>query len=510
MSHSSRQPWSTPLCLRMLTGITLVATGLALPPAAAAQSPASQLSRADSTLLYEVLSAEDRRDSTSAALAAGEMHRDPRIAAIARRARARLRDSTFAARDVLGQPDASRGLPTWPEPEWAGRFRALGGREGDCAPLIAAFSDSAVQVRQRAITLSGQRRSCAGNDAVATRLQQFIETGVQYLQTNGRSRRPGQASWHHAAEALVSLSRVAPEAAAAQRRALVAHPSPFLRRAVARSAAITGDTAALRALLRDSDGNVQEAAIRGLSSLVGLAAADEYRRFIGYGTPQVALAAAEALKDARDSVTLRAAAQEGLRRTQRNHASERDIRDALRAIVGLPPERWSPGRRDSLPWDAVALALGERRFVGVTMSRLHGGSGFTVELRGDVAPIQAARVLAQVRAGGYNGNAWHRVEPNFVIQGGSPHDNEYSGSARFVVDELSTIAHPRGSVGMSTRGHSTGDLQWFVNLRDNARLTGAYTVFAVVVEGMDAVDAVMEGDEIYVMREVSAPRPSRP
>lgn len=492
----------------MFTGLAVLAVGLT--PPAAAQSPIGQLSRADSVLLYEVLSAEDRRDSTAAALTAGEAHRDPRIAAIARRARARLRDSTFAARDVLGRPDSSRALPVWPEPEWANRFRALGGRDGDCAPLIATFNDSAVQVRQRAITLSGQRRSCVGNAALASRLQQFIEQGVGYLRRNGRSRRPGQPSWHHAAEALVSLSRVAPELAATQRRALIAHESPFLRRAVARSAAITGDTAALRDLLSDNDGNVQEAAIRGLSSLVGLAAADDYRRFLGHSTPQVALAAAEALKDARDSVTLRAAAQEGLRRTERNHASERDTRDALRSIVGLPPEQWSPGRRDSLPWDVVALALGERRYVGVTMSRLHGGSGFTVELRGDVAPIQAARVLKHVRASGYNGNAWHRVEPNFVIQGGSPHDNEYSGGARFVVDELSTIAHPRGTVGMSTRGHSTGDLQWFVNLRDNARLTGAYTVFAVVVDGMSAVDAVMEGDEILVMREVSAPRPNRP
>jgi peptidyl-prolyl cis-trans isomerase B (cyclophilin B) len=119
-------------------------------------------------------------------------------------------------------------------------------------------------------------------------------------------------------------------------------------------------------------------------------------------------------------------------------------------------------------------------------------------------------VLAHVRSGKYNGTAWHRVEPNFVIQGGSPHDNEYSGSGRFIVDELGTVAHPRGTVGMSTRGHSTGDLQWFVNLRDNARLVGAYTVFGVVVDGMAHVDAVMEGDVISAMREVSAPRPARP
>jgi len=49
-------------------------------------------------------------------------------------------------------------------------------------------------------------------------------------------------------------------------------------------------------------------------------------------------------------------------------------------------------------------------------------------------------------------------------------------------------------VGMSTRGHDTGDAQWFINLKDNLRLGKDYTVFGEVVEGMAAVDGIMEGD----------------
>ena len=49
---------------------------------------------------------------------------------------------------------------------------------------------------------------------------------------------------------------------------------------------------------------------------------------------------------------------------------------------------------------------------------------------------------------------------------------------------------------MSTRGHDTGDGQWFVNLRDNLRLGRDYTVFAEVVERIETVDGVMEGDVI--------------
>ncbi|WKW11840.1 peptidylprolyl isomerase [Pseudogemmatithrix spongiicola] len=492
-----------PLATALVPALAL----LTAPALLDAQAPTPALSRADSLLLYEILSAEDRRDSTAIALSRGEAHPDARIAHIARRARARLRDSTFAARSTLGQPDAARPFPTWAEPEWAGRYRALGGRDGACDPLLAALADSAAQVRQRAIVLGGMRASCVGHDALRTRLVAIAREGS----TNVANRRPPAPSWQLAADAVVTLSRVAPEEARPIAERFSRHAQPGLRRAAARAATVLRDSSLLTSLAGDRDGNVREAAIRGLSSVVGHAADQRYLRFLGFSTPQVALAAAEALKGTTDTAATHAASVELARRVERNWASERDIRNALRAVLGQPPrEAWQPGRPDSLPWDVVALALGDRRLVEVTMSRLHGGNGFTVELRGDLAPIQAARVLAHVRAGRYNGTAWHRVEPNFVIQGGSPHDNEYSGSGRFIVDELGTVAHPRGTVGMSTRGHSTGDLQWFVNLRDNARLVGAYTVFGVVVEGMDAVDAVMEGDEIYVMREVSASRPARP
>jgi cyclophilin family peptidyl-prolyl cis-trans isomerase len=63
----------------------------------------------------------------------------------------------------------------------------------------------------------------------------------------------------------------------------------------------------------------------------------------------------------------------------------------------------------------------------------------------------------------------------------------------------------RGSVAV-TRGHNTGDAQWYVNLVDNARLDHNYTVFATVVSGMDVVDAILEGDQIAEIRIVDGPR----
>ncbi|HCQ03343.1 MAG TPA: peptidylprolyl isomerase, partial [Candidatus Latescibacteria bacterium] len=89
---------------------------------------------------------------------------------------------------------------------------------------------------------------------------------------------------------------------------------------------------------------------------------------------------------------------------------------------------------------------------------------------------------------------------NFVIQGGSPGANEFVGDGPFTRDELTNRSHLRGTIGISTRGRDTGDAQIFVNLVDNIRLDHNYTIIADVVEGMDAVDGLLEGGRIARVR----------
>ena len=90
----------------------------------------------------------------------------------------------------------------------------------------------------------------------------------------------------------------------------------------------------------------------------------------------------------------------------------------------------------------------------------------------------------------------HRVVPNFVLQGGSPNANEYSGAREFMRDEISGN-NRRGTVGLSTRGRNTADAQFFINLIDNTRLNGDYTVFARIPdEDLSVVDRIQEGDVI--------------
>jgi peptidyl-prolyl cis-trans isomerase B (cyclophilin B) len=121
------------------------------------------------------------------------------------------------------------------------------------------------------------------------------------------------------------------------------------------------------------------------------------------------------------------------------------------------------------------------------------------------APATVLRFAHLAESGYYNGLTFHRVVPNFVIQGGSPGANEYIGDAMFMRDELGSWPHVRGAVGISTRGRDTGDAQIFIDLVDNPRLDHDYTVFAQVLNGIEIVDQILEGDVIEKIEIVPGP-----
>jgi cyclophilin family peptidyl-prolyl cis-trans isomerase len=448
--------------------------------------------RADSALIGRILVAEDRRDSTDAAIALGLRHGDPRVRLIAGRALGRIRDPLFAARDSL--PTAAPP-PAWPEPAWRLRYRALADRREDCGALRAALADSVWHVRLRAAGLAAP--ACGADSAFVRVLSGWADS----LPRDTRRRAAGGVSWHAGAHAAVALARIAPGQARARLGRLATHDDWHVRLYAARAAALLADTARLRAFARDPDGNVREAAIDALSKMMAHDADDVYLQALHGDDAQAVRAAAVALKGS-PSPGARAAADSAFTRwVRRANDSERDVRVALLEAAGRPAsdDRPPPPRVD-LPADAVALALGQEVRVRMTMSPDAGGGSFVVRLRGDVAPMMSARVLALVRDGYYDGGNWHRVEPDFVIQGGGPGTNEYVGYAHYLRDELGTVAHPRGTVGMSTRGHDSGDAQWFINLKDNPRLVRDYTVFAEVIEGTDVVDGILEGDVVATAR----------
>jgi cyclophilin family peptidyl-prolyl cis-trans isomerase len=154
---------------------------------------------------------------------------------------------------------------------------------------------------------------------------------------------------------------------------------------------------------------------------------------------------------------------------------------------------------DPLPSAEFVLGL---RGARATFRMKEAGS-FGIELYPEAAPLTAAQFARLAESGYYRGLTFHRIAPNFVIQGGSPGANEYVGTSGYIRDEVSNLSHERGTLGISTGGRDTGDSQIFVNLVDNFRLDHNYTVFARVVEGMERVDEIQEGDvieEITVFR----------
>ena len=458
---------------------------IALPGVIEAQRTAP--SSADSALIGRVLLAEDRRDSADAAIRDGMQSADAIVRTIATRAIGRMRDPRFAMRDslpVLPPP------PSWPEPAWRLRLRALAAQKTDCAAIRGALADSVWPVRLLAADLIAP--PCAGEAERA-----MLRSWVDALPADASRRQTGGVSWHAAAHGAVALARVSPNDARQRLVRLSTHRQWQVRMYSARAAALLADTSRLRALALDTDDNVRDVAIGALSELTHHADDDFYLAALRGRGAQAARAGALALKGSlREDV--REAAWDAYRQwASRDIASARDARVALLEAAGRPAsDDQPPAPQNELLPQVVALALGQDVRLRVTMAPASGGGSFVVRLRGDVAPLMASRILALARAHYYDGLTWHRVEHDFVIQGGSPGASEYVGLAAFMRDEVGSVPHLRGTVGMSTRGHDTGDAQWFVNLKDNLRLGRDYTVFAEVVRGIEVVDGVLEGDTI--------------
>lgn len=116
------------------------------------------------------------------------------------------------------------------------------------------------------------------------------------------------------------------------------------------------------------------------------------------------------------------------------------------------------------------------------------------------APNTVANFVKLSEEGFYDGLTFHRVIPNFVIQGGCP-DGTGAGGPGYSIDcELDgdNQFHDRGVLSMAHAGRNTGGSQFFIcHSRDNtAHLDRNHTCFGKVVEGLEVIDAIRQGDKI--------------
>ncbi|HEX6626132.1 MAG TPA: peptidylprolyl isomerase, partial [Pyrinomonadaceae bacterium] len=121
---------------------------------------------------------------------------------------------------------------------------------------------------------------------------------------------------------------------------------------------------------------------------------------------------------------------------------------------------------------------------------------FTIELLPDDAPLNVDNFVELARKGFFDGITFHRVVPNFVIQGGDPRGDGNGGPGYQIRCEINQVSYNRGAVGMALSGKDTGGSQWFVTHSPQPHLDGGYTVFGRVTEGLEVVDRIARGDRI--------------
>jgi len=142
-----------------------------------------------------------------------------------------------------------------------------------------------------------------------------------------------------------------------------------------------------------------------------------------------------------------------------------------------------------------------KKTINVTKAEIKTQKGtMKVEFYDEDAPNTVANFVNLSKDGYYDGLTFHRVIPNFVVQGGCPNGDGRGGPGYTIDCELDgdNQYHDRGVMSMAHAGRNTGGSQFFIcHSRDNtAHLDGNHTCFAKVVEGLDVIDDINEGDKI--------------
>jgi cyclophilin family peptidyl-prolyl cis-trans isomerase len=132
----------------------------------------------------------------------------------------------------------------------------------------------------------------------------------------------------------------------------------------------------------------------------------------------------------------------------------------------------------------------------VTTATLHTNHGaIAVELYDDDAPKTVENFLKLARDGFYDGVVFHRVIPDFMIQGGDPTGTGMGGPGYQFDDEINGRRVERGALAMANAGPNTNGSQFFiVTTQEASWLDGKHTVFGRVVEGQDVVDRISNAD----------------
>lgn len=362
------------------------------------------------------------------------------------------------------------------------RVVRLRGPDTACPVALATLADPDAHV---ALAALDQLSACGDRaDAVST-LERIIDEAHEL---------DVERAWHKPAHALVALASASPSAALERLPRFSQARLWPLRVYAARAATLLAYLPTLYALAIDPEGHVAEAALSGLAAVAGHDADATYVEALDRAEPHVVRAASRALEgtvDRERAVPALKAAYErfGLRALDLRDA----IGDALSAL-GAPPRTQKHGKLRTVEVTAADL----RRLAAPRARVTVGGVGqleialFTAE-----APATVLAFVRLAESGHFDGQRFHRLVPNGVVQGGfiDGAKSAASGSAA-LRDEVGRWPHVRGAVGIWTGGRDAGHGQLFINLVDNPRFDHEYTVFAQILNGIELLDRILEGDLI--------------
>ena len=125
-----------------------------------------------------------------------------------------------------------------------------------------------------------------------------------------------------------------------------------------------------------------------------------------------------------------------------------------------------------------------------------GKGNLVLELFAGDVPVTVNNFVFLAGEGFYDGTTFHRVIADFMVQGGDPTGTGGGGPGYKFADEFSQHTHVTGTLSMANAGPNTNGSQFFITYTPQAHLNGHHSVFGQLVDGMDVLKAIKQGDTI--------------
>jgi peptidylprolyl isomerase len=465
--------------LRVRQGLTPLLVGLQDP------DPAVRAVAARGAVRAQAESGGVDPRSVSSRLRTLLLERDANVRINALRALATYRDSGLAEAVAPLAVEADPGVAV----QAAATLGALGGRIA-VATLRGRLASSAFAVRRQAVIALAQADSAAAR-SVADSLVRDADwrwravAAETFAAARSRARLEALLSDSdgrvvgHALQGLSELLADGDSSAHAAARRLLEHDDPVVRSLAADQLARAPSVADVERLVAayrragaDPINDAALSAVRALGKVAALGAAGRLAvadKLLVLPRPAdylVRRAAAEALPDARDAWGAGGPIETG--------RSEADYRDIVR--------RWLVPALEGQPAPIVTIETDR----GVV----------TVALLPVEAPLTVGAFLALVEQRYFDGQRWHRVVPNFVVQAGDPRGDGWGGPGFVLRDEVNPVRYETGTMGMALSGPDTGGSQFFITHSPQPHLDGTYTVFGRVTGGSGVLGTIAQGDRI--------------